>query len=133
MATQTERRQDPTRQGVGMRLKAARQSKGLKQREVADRFGVNLATVSAWETGIGDPGVYMLRDLAKLYDVSADAILWENSLTPDAMKFAAEFDGLSERQRGTFRAVWMAYVKDAVTDGEVEAKMPVTRTERENL
>lgn len=133
MATQTERKNDPTRQGVGLRLKAVRVKKGLKQREVADRLGVNLATVSAWETGIGDPGIYMLRTLAKLYDVSADAILWEDSLTPEAMKFAAEFDGLTEKQRSTFRAVWMAYVKEAVTDGDVEEKMPITKTERESL
>lgn len=114
-----------------MRLKAVRLKKGLKQREVADRFGVTLATVSAWETGIGDPGVYMLRELAKLYEVSADAILWEDSLTPEAMKFAAEFDSLTEKQKSTFRAVWMAYVREAVTDGEVEQKMPITQIEKE--
>lgn len=131
MATQTERKNDPTRQGVGMRLKAARLAKDLGQKEVADRFGVTVATVSAWETGIGDPGVYRLRDLAKLYDVSADAILWEDSLTTDAMRFAADFDSLTEKQRATFRAVWMAFVKEAVSDGDVEEKMPVTRTEKE--
>lgn len=126
MATQNERRQDPIRQGVGLRLKASREAKGLSQKEVGDRFGVGHATVSAWETGIGDPGVYRLKELANLYGVAADALLLEDSLTPEAMKFAAEFDSLSEKQRSTFRAVWMAFVREAASDGEVESKMPVT-------
>lgn len=131
MATQDERRSDPVRQGVGLRLKAAREGKRLSQQEVADRFGVGKGTVSAWETGGGDPGIYRLREIAKLYGVAADAILWEDSLTPEAMKFAADFDALSEKQRSTFRALWMAYVKEAATDSDVEEKMPVTKSMKE--
>jgi len=131
MASQDDRRNDPIRQGVGLRLKAAREAKGLNQQEVADRLGVKNATVSAWEKGLGDPGVYRLREIAKLYDVATDAILWEDSLSPDAMRFAADFDSLTEKQRATFKAVWVAYVKEAATDDQVEQAMPVTRTERE--
>jgi transcriptional regulator with XRE-family HTH domain len=127
MATQDQRRADPIRQGVGLRLKAAREGKGLSQQEVADRFGIGKGTVSAWETGIGDPGIYRMREISKLYGVAADAILWEDSLTPEAMKFAADFDSLTERQRSTFRALWMAYVKEAVTDSVVEERMPATK------
>jgi transcriptional regulator with XRE-family HTH domain len=127
MATQEERKNDQTRQGVGLRLKAARNGKGLSQKEVAARFDVNLATVSAWETGIGDPGIYRLRELAKLYGVAADALLWEDSLTPDAMRFAADFDSLSEEKRSTLRAFWSAFISTAATDEEVERKMPVTK------
>jgi transcriptional regulator with XRE-family HTH domain len=99
----------------------------MTQQQVADLFGVTKATVSAWETGTGDPGVYRLRELSRLYSAATDAILWEDSLSPDSMRFAAEFDSLSERQRSTFRAVWMAYVREAATDSEVETKMPVTK------
>ena len=112
-----------------MRLRITREAKGLSQLEVANRFDVSDKTVSAWETGIADPGVYRLRELAKLYDVAADAILWEDSLSPDAMKFAADFDALTEKQRSTFRAVWVAFVKEAATDADVEKAMPVTRKE----
>lgn len=129
MATQDERRNDPIRQGVGLRLKAARNGKELSQQQVADRLGVKLATVSAWEKGLGDPGVYRLRELARLYGVAADAILWEDSLSPDAMKFAADFDSLTEKQRSTFRALWVAYVREAATDAQVEISMPVTKPE----
>lgn len=131
MATQTERRQDPVRQGVGLRLKAAREAKNLSQLEVAARFDVKPATVSAWETGIGDPGIYRLRDLAKLYGVASDALLWEDSLSPEAMKFAAEFDSLSEDARKMLSTLWMAYIQQAISDTEVESRMPVTKHETE--
>lgn len=128
MATQDERRSDPTRQGVGMRLKAAREGKDLSQIAVAKLMGVNKATVSAWETGIGDPGIYRLRELSKLYGVSTDALLWEDGLTNEAMQFAAQFDALTEKQRSTFRAVWLAFVQQSTADHEVEAKMPITKS-----
>lgn len=127
MATQDERRADPTRQGVGMRLKAAREGKDLSQLAVAKLMGVNKATVSAWETGIGDPGIYRLRELSKLYSVSTDALLWEDGLTNEAMQFAAQFDSLTEKQRATFRAVWLAFIQNATDDEEVERKMPITK------
>lgn len=93
-----------------MRLKAAREKCGLTQIEVADRLGVTKATVSAWETGVGDPGVYRLRELVKLYGVAASAILWEKSLSAEAVMFAEEFDSLDKGKQETFRAIWVAYV-----------------------
>lgn len=119
---------DPLRRGVGMRLAVAREAKEFTQDDIAKRFSLNKATVSAWETGRGDPGVFRLRELAKLYDLSADALLWENSLTPEAMKVAAQYDGLNEKQKRTFYAMWMAYVQESATDDEVEKGMPITRT-----
>jgi transcriptional regulator with XRE-family HTH domain len=133
MATQDERRNDPVRQGVGLRLKAARENAGLSQKDVMDRLSLKPGSVSSWETGIADLGIYRLRDLSKLYGVATDAILWEDSLSPEAMKFAADFDSLTERQRATFRAVWMAYVREAVSDSDVETKMPVTKTAEEKM
>lgn len=118
---------DPIRRGVGMRLASARQAKGLTQDDIAKRFSINKGTVSAWETGRGDPGVFRLRELAKLYDISGDAVLWEDSLTPEAMKVAAQFDGLTEKQKRTFYAMWMAYVQETTSDADVEVAMPVTK------
>lgn len=118
---------DPVRVGLGMRLKAAREGADMSQLQVAERFGINKATVSAWETGRGDPGVYRLRELSKLYDVASDAIIWEDSLSPDAMKLAAEFDGLTEKQKTTLRALWLAFVQASSDDRAVEVAMPITR------
>lgn len=98
----------------------------MTQEQVAARFGVNKATVSAWETGRGDPGVYRLRELAHLYGWPADSLLWEDSLSPDAMKIAVEFDALTEKQKSTLRALWLAYVTESSSDATVERAMPIT-------
>jgi len=111
---------DRVRQGFGLRLKAAREAKGLTQQQVADKFDVKKATVSAWETGVGVPDALRLRQLAKMYGVSADALLWENALSHEAMQMAAQFDALNEKQRKTLTAVWLAFVEDAISDGEVQ-------------
>lgn len=118
---------DPIRRGVGMRLASARAGKKLTQDDVAIRFSVNKATVSAWETGRGDPGIYRLRELSKLYDIPTDAVLWEDSLTPEAMKVAVQFDSLNEKQKRTFYAMWMAYVQETVSDAQVEESIPATQ------
>lgn len=79
---------DPDRVEVGRRLKAAREAVGLSQQAVADRYGKNKATVSAWETGRGDPGIYQLRDLARLYKISVARLLQEDSHSDAASNFA---------------------------------------------
>jgi hypothetical protein len=45
--------------------------------------------------------------------------------------FAADFDSLSEKQRATFRSVWLAFVKEAATDTQVEDRIPVTKPVKE--
>lgn len=127
MATRTV---DEVRAGIAMRLKAAREAADMTQDAVASRFCINKATVSAWETGRGDPGLVRLRELAKLYRVSADAILWENSLTNEAMQLAAQFDGLSDRKQKTLRTLWMAFLADSKDDDGVEEAMPITKAHK---
>lgn len=123
--------EDPIRKGFGMRLKAARERQGLTQQFVADLFEVTKGTVSAWETGGGDPGVFRLRALAKLYQQSADALLWDDSLSMDSMRVAAMYDNLSDEKRKKFDLMVMSHFADALTDGEVEDKWKETPAGRE--
>lgn len=130
MVTREERNADPVRRSVGTRLQKAREQRGLSQDDVAAQFDVTKQTVSAWENGRGDPGIYRLIELCKLYKVSADALLKEDALSTEAMQFAAQFDTLNAEKKRTFKAVWIAFVQSAVDDGEVESKMPVTKREK---
>ena len=112
--------------GFGQRMAAARTLRGLTQDEVGEHFGTGKGTISAWEKGRADPSSFKLAVLCKLYGVSADSLLWENSLSKDAMKIAAEYDSLSVGQQVTLRTVWDALVTKAVSDQQVEEKMPIT-------
>lgn len=112
---------------LGARLAACRAMKGWKQDFAASQLGVTKAALSAWETGRNMPDALFLRKLSKLYDVSVDAILWDNPLSQEAMQFAAEFDGLTDKQRRSFKVMWMAYFQEALSDEGVEREIPITR------
>jgi transcriptional regulator with XRE-family HTH domain len=105
---------------LGRRLAACREMCNLKQEGAARELGITKAALSAWETGRNMPDALMLKKIAKLYGVSADAILWENSLSIESIRFAAHFDSLSEAQKTTLATVVMAFVQPAISDEHVE-------------
>lgn len=115
------------RQALGSRLKAARNAVGLTLASTATALSEQgipaiKQTVGSWEKGVNVPDALVLKKLAKLYQQSADALLWENSLSIEAMQFAAQYDALTETQKRTLRAIWMAYV----TQGNEGASLPAS-------
>lgn len=103
------------RKALGSRLKAARNAVGLTLVAAATALtdeGIPAIkqTVGSWEKGVNVPDALVLKKLAKLYNQSADALLWENALSIEALQFAAEYDALNETQKRTLRAIWMAYI-----------------------
>lgn len=109
---------------LGERLKTLRKVAHLTQTQVADKLGIKKATVSAWETGRNMPDPFALRQLAKMYGVSVDALLWDDSLSPEAMRFAAQYDNLSGKTRTLFETMWMAFFERATSDEEVAEALP---------
>ena len=59
----------------GKLLRDLRKAKGMTQKQIADKLGVQPKTVSKWETGHGFPDTSLLTELAKLLGVSTDALL----------------------------------------------------------
>ena len=57
------------------RLAAARQERGLTQRQLADRLGVTAQAVSKWETGGSLPDLELLRMIAQQLECSVDFLL----------------------------------------------------------
>lgn len=57
------------------KLAAARQERGLTQKQLADRLGVTAQAVSKWETGGSLPDLEMFRMLVQLLGCSADFLL----------------------------------------------------------
>lgn len=54
-------------------LKEKRVQAGLTQSQVAEKLGYSSPQfVSNWERGLANPPVFILRDLTKMYKVSAD-------------------------------------------------------------
>jgi transcriptional regulator with XRE-family HTH domain len=114
--------------GLGGRLKSARVSAGHTQDSAAAALGLKKATFSSWETGRNIPDSIMLGRLAKLYNVTADALIWDEAVSMEAIRFAVQFDNLNDRQQRAFRAMWMAYFEQAISDeemdGHIKEKVP---------
>lgn len=64
---------------IAERLTAAREKVGLSQSEVARRIGATQAVISYFEQGLKIPSVPVLLNLAKLYNVSMDYLVGNDS------------------------------------------------------
>jgi transcriptional regulator with XRE-family HTH domain len=111
------------KQAFGKRLKAARTNRKLTQAKVGELLGVNKVTVSSWELGHNFPDPLMLGQIAKLYDVTIDLLVWDDGISMEAIQFAVQYDQLNDSLKRKFSAMWMAYFQQAVSDGEVEAQI----------
>ena len=83
----------------GWRLKALRKKRGLSQKAVADRLGVDRAAISAYERNIATPRIDVLENLELLYRTSVDYILGMEH------RAALYIDDLSESQQETVRSI----------------------------
>ena len=61
------------------RLRELRQSKGLRQEQVAKLIGVNKSAISTYENDIRQPSFEILVRLANLYRVSTDYLLGQTN------------------------------------------------------
>lgn len=127
---QMDKHDPEDKKALGKRLASCREVKGWKQEYAAEQLGVTKAALSAWETGRNMPDALTLKKIAKAYGVSIDGILWDDSISLEALQFAAQFDGLSDKQRRLFRTLWMAYIDEALSDDGVEDRMPITAHRR---
>jgi transcriptional regulator with XRE-family HTH domain len=67
---------------VAARLRKARLETKLTQVEVAATLDVSRQTISAWERGQSQPSLPEFRELAQLYGVSADLLLFGIQTVP---------------------------------------------------
>lgn len=63
------------------RIRECRTKAGLSQAELSNRLSVSRQAVSKWESGAGLPDVENLKTMAKLFDVSVDHLLVDDSAT----------------------------------------------------
>ena len=64
----------------GRRTADFRRKHGLSQADLADKLGVTAQAVSKWETGAALPDVELLLELSRLFGVSVNELLEDNSL-----------------------------------------------------
>lgn len=91
-----------TKQEIGQILKAAREAKGLTQKQVAERIGRGQQIVGHWETGYAQPDANTLFVLCDIYEISIDEAFAKKTSKPTHQKYtekaievAARFDTLT--------------------------------------
>ena len=83
--------------GVGARLRVARRSAGLTQKQLADQLGVESITVSRWERGVTTPSIPRLRRIAELTQTSvSDLVRAPDAPTAHGAELAALREELAE-------------------------------------
>ena len=82
---------------MGGRLRVARRSVGLTQKQLADKLGVESITVSRWERGVTSPSLPRLRRIAELTETTvSDLVRAPDTATAQAVELAALREELAE-------------------------------------
>ena len=76
---------------IGERIKYLREAKGLTQKDVATKLGLESAAVSKYELNLREPNIEVLKKLSEIFEVSTDFLL---GLTPNVY--------ICEKDKSTF-------------------------------
>lgn len=87
----------------------------------ANGHKIGKAALGAWEVGRNVPDALWVKRLAKLYDTTADSLIWDNSLSAEAVKVASEYDQLGAEQKAAWNAHWRGFIAGAATGRQSEA------------
>lgn len=95
-------------------LAAIRRQRGLTQAALAERVGVHLSQLQRYESGVNEPSVGVLRQLAVALSVTTDALVFgEDPRLPDDEALRLAFEAtvhLDATERQTVRAVLEAFL-----------------------
>jgi Predicted transcriptional regulators len=80
---------------ISQRIKVERQTAKWTQEDLADKIFVSKRTISNWETGKTVPDIESILLLAKVFHVSLDDLLFENSVVVKEIKRKEEIVNLS--------------------------------------
>ena len=73
-------------QKIGQYIAYKRKAKGMTQKQLADALLITNKAVSKWETGTSMPDISLLKELARILDVTVDELLnGEDSLEKTKM------------------------------------------------
>lgn len=97
------------KRGFGQRLGTLRREKGVRRQEdLAERSGISLRQIAAYERGESLPRLEQMIDLADALDVSLDELAGlprDRRLGPDAVDLLRELEAMLRDQQRLLRLV----------------------------
>lgn len=106
------------REQIGHRLRLARKAAGhtidSAAKALTDRgYPISKGGVGHWETGINMPDVHWLQRLARLYEITIDALVWDNGLSVQAVRIARQYENLLPEKRAAWQQHWAGFLAGA--------------------
>ena len=75
-----------TKEELGENLRVLRVKRGIKQETLARDLHIRRQTISSYERGSSMPDIYILMEIADIFDVSLDMIVDRKFEKPDILK-----------------------------------------------
>lgn len=98
---------DEMNDAIRLRILELRESRNWTQEDLARKLQVNLKTIYHWESGTSSPSASNTVELCKLFSISSDYLLGIESNN------AIRLDGLSEKDKVRFVAMFQAYINQS--------------------
>ena len=90
----------PVEGSLGLRLREAREYRGLSQNDVAQNIGVTRSAISLMESGARNVSAIELSRLAKLYKVTMESLAGQDSSASESIGMVARATAtLSDKDR----------------------------------
>ena len=103
---------------IGNRIKAKRRERNLTQEELASILGVTKAAVSKWENDLSCPDITLLPQLARLFGVTTDELLGNQSQPETAL--------LPKEERKPIKDMILRVVVNSKDGDKVRVNLPMT-------
>ncbi len=96
----------------GERLREIRKDHGDTQESLGKKLGYATPTVSKWEQGETKPGLETLKQICRMYEVSADYLLGLTDDDPLLAKNAAKYyPTRAKTHSGFLRTTWLMRIR----------------------
>lgn len=86
---------------INIRLQELRQTRKMTQKQLADRMGVAVSTISAYETGSNKPPYEILLLYANIFHVTTDYILGRDN----SISSSINVEGLCDKEVRAIQAL----------------------------
>ena len=105
-------------QTLGSRIAELRRKKNMTQEELAAELGVTPQAVSKWENDLSCPDITLLPQLARLFDVTTDELLGNQSQPETAL--------LPEERRKPIKDMILRVIVNSKDGDKVRVNLPMT-------
>ena len=80
---------------IANKIQKLRKKVNMSQEELSNKVGVTRQTISNWENGISAPDIKQAKDLAKVFNVTLNKLVW-NDIRDTLIKKTTNIEKLAE-------------------------------------